>query len=202
MKICNKCGFDLPLDNFHNRAASKDGKSPTCIECDKTRHAVYYKANRKLLLKQKKTYAIINKVEIAKTKRLYQLNNPTKVRQMHRDRKRNRSKVDELFRLKNNMRNLIGRLFINKGLKKTSKSHEILGCSYEEFKEYIENQFQSWMNWDNYGRYNGQPSYGWDIDHIVPLSTAKTEEEIIKLNHYTNLQPLCSKINRYIKKNK
>ena len=26
-------------------------------------------------------------------------------------------------------------------------------------------------------------------------------EKIIKLNHYTNFQPLCSKINRYIKRN-
>ena len=43
--------------------------------------------------------------------------------------------------------------------------------------------------------------YMWDIDHIIPVSSAKREEEIIKLNHYTNLQPLCSKINRYIKKN-
>ena len=34
----------------------------------------------------------------------------------------------------------------------------------------------------------------------VPLSLAKSEEELIKLNHYTNLQPLCSKINRDIKK--
>ena len=40
------------------------------------------------------------------------------------------------------------------------------------------------------------------LDHVVPLSTAKKEEDIIKLNHYTNLQPLCSKINRDIKKDK
>jgi len=58
------------------------------------------------------------------------------------------------------------------------------------------------MNWDNRGLYNGEFNYGWDIDHIVPLSTATTEEELIKLCHYTNTQPLCSKINRDIKKNR
>jgi len=56
------------------------------------------------------------------------------------------------------------------------------------------------MNWDNKGLYNGNFEYGWDVDHIIPLSSAKTEEEIIRLNHYSNLQPLCSKINRDIKK--
>ena len=64
----------------------------------------------------------------------------------------------------------------------------------------MESKFEPWMCWENYGLYNGQPDYGWDIDHIIPLKTAKTEENIINLSHYTNLQPLCSHINRDIKK--
>jgi hypothetical protein len=83
-----------------------------------------------------------------------------------------------------------------------SKTYKILGCSYCELKIYLESKFEPWMNWDNYGKYNGELNYGWDIDHIVPLSSAKTEEEIIKLNHYTNLQPLCGYINRVIKRDK
>jgi hypothetical protein len=67
--------------------------------------------------------------------------------------------------------------------------------------EYIESKFESWMNWDNRGKFNGELNYGWDLDHIVPISSAVTEEDIIKLNHYTNFQPLCSYINRVIKKN-
>lgn len=57
------------------------------------------------------------------------------------------------------------------------------------------------MDWDNKGFYDGELNHGWDIDHIIPLDSAKNEEEIIKLNHYNNLQPLCSKINRDLKKN-
>ena len=45
------------------------------------------------------------------------------------------------------------------------------------------------MTFDNHGL------HGWHIDHITPLSTATTEEEIIKLCHYTNLQPLWAEDN-------
>ena len=77
-----------------------------------------------------------------------------------------------------------------------------LGCSLEELKVYIESKFEPWMSWDNYGKYNGELNYGWDIDHITPISKANTEEDVIKLNHYSNLQPLCSRVNRDIKRDK
>ena len=75
----------------------------------------------------------------------------------------------------------------------------MLGCTYVEFHVYIENKFEPWMTWDNRGLYNGELNYGWDIDHIIPVSSAQTEEELIKLFHHTNLQPLCSYVNRNIK---
>jgi len=77
-----------------------------------------------------------------------------------------------------------------------------LGCSLEYLKTYIESKFKPWMNWSNHGKYNGELNYGWDIDHIIPLSKAKTEKEFNELCHYKNLQPLCSRINRDIKKDK
>ena len=68
------------------------------------------------------------------------------------------------------------------------------------FKLYIESKFEPWMTWENQGKYeSGKLNYGWDLDHIVPLDSADTEEEILKLNHYTNIQPLCSYTNRNIK---
>ena len=80
------------------------------------------------------------------------------------------------------------------------RTHELLGCSLEEFKVYLESKFEPWMSWGNYGKYNGEYEYGWDIDHIIPVSSAQTEDDIIRLNHFTNLQPLCSKFNRVIKR--
>ena len=90
--------------------------------------------------------------------------------------------------------------FKRNGYTKKSKSIDIIGCSFEEFQEHLESKFESWMTWENKGIYNGELNYGWDIDHIIPLSSAKTEEDVIKLNHYTNLQPLCGYTNRYLKR--
>lgn len=41
-----------------------------------------------------------------------------------------------------------------------------------------------------------------DIDHIIPISTATTESDLFKLNHYTNLQLLYYKDNRFVKSDK
>jgi hypothetical protein len=112
----------------------------------------------------------------------------------------NKRKSDSKFKLIQNIRANIRKKIKKYGYTKKSRTYEILGCSYEDFKKYLESKFQDWMTWDNRGLYNGTECYGWDIDHIVPVSTAKTEEDVIRLNHYLNLQPLCSKINRDIKK--
>jgi hypothetical protein len=112
-----------------------------------------------------------------------------------------RMKNDILYNISHVIRGLIQKSIKSTGYTKNSKTYEILGCSFEEFKIYLESKFEDWMSWDNRGLYNGELNYGWDIDHIIPVSSAKSEEKIIKLNHYTNLQPLCSYVNRYIKKN-
>jgi hypothetical protein len=83
-----------------------------------------------------------------------------------------------------NLRNLVRKSFSDKNYTKDSRTFEILGIDNEGLYEHIESQFREGMDWGNHGH------KGWHIDHIIPLASAKTVEEIIKLNHYTNLQPL------------
>jgi hypothetical protein len=82
------------------------------------------------------------------------------------------------MRIHNNIKNSLQKM----GFKKNTKTENILGCSFGEFKAHIESQFQPDMSWDN--------RHLWHIDHIMPVSMAKTEDEIIRLNHYRNLRPL------------
>ncbi len=131
-------------------------------------------------------------------------------RQIHKERdnpkkriyKKIRRKNDSLYKLKEACRKTIYMSIKRNGYSKKTKTYEILGCSYEDFKTHIESKFESWMNWDNYGLCNNEFNYGWDIDHIIPCASAITEEELLKLNHYSNLQPLCSHINRNLKRDR
>lgn len=150
------------------------------------------------------TYYLDNKKEILENKKKYYLDNKKTIIKKGCEYKYKRYHNDELYKLSKNIRNLIrNSIKVNKFSKK-SKTHEILGCTFEEFKKHLEFKFKSWMNWGNYGNWNGQPkemNIAWDIDHIIPLSTAITENDVLKLNHYSNLQPLCSFTNRYLKRN-
>lgn len=112
-------------------------------------------------------------------------------------------KQNPLYKLSVNIKNSIRKSINGKKYTKKSRSFEILGCSFEELKQYLENKFESWMNWENHGNPKDgifEPNKTWDIDHIIPLISANNEEELLVLNHYTNLQPLCSCVNRWIKK--
>lgn len=158
--------------------------------------AEYRKRNAEEKKLRDKQYYEANKERLKEKAKDYRTNNREKINQYHIERKKN----DPLYKLKCNLRSLIKESFKRKGFTKNSKTYQIIGCTYEQFKEHLEKQFEPWMTWDNYGLYNGTECYGWDIDHIIPLKTAKTENDVIRLCHYTNLQPLCSHINRDIKK--
>jgi len=152
--------------------------------------------------KRSKEYYNSNKDVINNKTKEYQKNNRDKINKYKREYNLNKRKNNPLFKMSNNIRTSIYNSIKRKGYSKNNKTQNILSCTFDEFFKYIENKFEEWMTWDNYGLYNGELNYGWDLDHIIPISSAETEEDIIRLNHYTNFQPLCSKINRDIKKHK
>ena len=146
-----------------------------------------------------KEYKNKNKERISQKKKEYYEANKDKLLKVINEWSKNERATNPLYKLKCNVRTLIGNSIRKGGFKKLSLTEQILGCTFEQFKEHLESQFEPWMSWDNRGLYNGTPDYGWDIDHIVPVSSANNEIELLQLNHYTNLKPLCSYINRDVK---
>lgn len=200
-KICAKCHDEKPINEFYISNSSKDGHQSNCKLCVKEYNILYSKINTVKIKDRQKEYNDKNKKNIKEKHKIYCQINKDILKKKNVARRKIRHQTDNLFRLKHNIRGSIGKSIRNKGYTKKTHTYVILGCSYDEIKSHLEKQFQPWMNWNNYGLYNGTPNYGWDIDHIIPDSSATTEEELLTLNHYTNLQPLCSHINRDIKRN-
>jgi len=148
----------------------------------------------KNLEKQKKIDLKLKNKEEERQKKI-QYYNSEEYKELKKQRRRKIDKVkwkkrwdtDERFAMKVRLRNLIRNSFRKRGYSKTSKTQEILGVDYGGLIEYIQSKFQDGMSWDNRGL--------WHIDHIIPLSSAKTKDELINLCHYTNLQPLWAEDN-------
>lgn len=124
--------------------------------------------------------------------RAYKEKNKEKIRIKNAEYRKKRKENDPLYRFTEGVRKRILNSFKENGYTKKAKTHEILGCSFEVFKNHIESQFEDWMTWNNRGS-STKYKTKWEIDHIIPIATAYTEEDIIRLNHHTNLRPLCSK---------
>jgi len=162
----------------------------------------YYQQNKERLKERARKWSEQNKEHVRKrNKKNYQKNkerykerykeyyaqNKERIKKYIKEYERERRKTDPLFKMKCNLRGRTWSAFKSKGYYKNTKTQEILGVNWEVCKAHVERQFTKGMNWDNHG--------DWHIDHIIPLSSAKTEEELIKLCHYSNLQPLWAKGN-------
>jgi hypothetical protein len=114
----------------------------------------------------------------------FKKNNPNYKKQYEKEKR----EIDPIYRLSMNVRNRINKFLKLNNITKQNKTFDIVGCSPKFLKEHIENQFKEGMSLHLIGKRI-------HIDHIIPLSFAKTEEEILKLCHYTNLQPLWAEDN-------
>lgn len=108
----------------------------------------------------------------------YNEKNKERIRAMQKAR----LKEDTLYRFKTQVRKLLCQSFVRRNYCKNTKGEEILGCSMDFFVEYIKSKFTEGMTLENYGE--------WHIDHVIPLATAQSIEDVKRLCHYTNLQPL------------
>ena len=204
MKICKNCGIEKDYSEFYKDKKSKDGYRGKCKNCMSIYQSNIDKEHRRLICKKSYYERIKEKrlVRYYENKKIeseyakeYSRNNRLELNEYRREYDKKRIKVDVVYKLTKSIRSLIFISIKGRGYTKNSKTYTILGCSFEDFKLYIESKFENWMNWSNQGKYTGNYFETWQLDHIIPMSSAKNETEVIKLNHYTNFQPICSKIN-------
>lgn len=170
------------------------------IEKRKKSSKIYRSNNKEYLKEVNKKWREDNKDYLKIKKKEYRQNN------RHIDRAWLKKKKDEdpLFKLSLQIRvsfNNIFKKILDGKVTKNKTSLEILCCSFEEFFDHIESQFLSWMSFSNHGLCEEDLfDCSWHFDHIIPISYAKTEEEVYLLNHWSNFQPMCGK--RNLSKNK
>ena len=201
-KICKKCLKDKSLSDFSKNKNTKDGLQVNCKICVKEYKEQYYLDNKEKILEKSKEYYVENQKHIIDRVKIWGDKNKDKVEQYKKKYVENnrdfinskmvqRKKDDPILKLK-----MLYRSKTNKILGSNREStFDLIGCSPSELKSHLEKQFKDDMSWGNHGL------FGWHIDHIIPLSSAKTEDELKRLCHYSNLQPLWA-VENIIKRDK
>ena len=195
-KKCGSCKEVKPmtLEYFGKALSNKDGFKNTCKECRKQKEynnkieyihkisKIYYKENRIEIEKKTKLYRLKNIVKIQNYKKEYYETNKIYIKENVRKNAMNRRHIDIDYKLLCYYRTRIYKALKGKDKSKTTK--ELIGCSIEELKKYLENQFVEGMTWENYGE--------WHVDHIKPCASFNfsNEYEQKECFNYTNLQPL------------
>lgn len=167
-KECVTLGCGLkPISEFHVNKAKKDGYHYLCKSCVSRKSALSYEKNKDIIKKKATDYYNKNKEAALK---------------VANERAKRRRKEDPYYKVVRNLRNRLYYALINPNWKKNTHFSQYIGCDRETLMNHLSSKFKDNMSFENYGE--------WHIDHIIPLSSAKSEEELYRLCHYTNLQPL------------
>jgi len=204
-KVCKHCDkkYTNTSKNFFRDKWRIDGLHETCKKCEIKRRKLNYSGTQ-FKIKIKTCCDCNRKLNISNfdvdrtTKDGYKYRcrkcciiytNTEDKRLRTRNRQKCREKDDPTYKLYRRIRTRIYMALRNNYKNTTTK--ELLGCSIENLKQYLEIKFKLGMSWVNYG------VNGWHIDHIIPCDVfdLSDEEQQKKCFNYTNLQPLWAREN-------
>jgi len=175
MRTCTICKEKKPLTEFYTRYYK-------CKVCWKQSES--YKSTFKKRNEYNREWDKNNKDKILEYRKKFKTNNPNYMAEWMAKKR----EQDPVFKISQNMRTRLGNVIRAKNYTKRNHLHEVLGISWSGFEKYVSSLFEDGMNWDNYGE--------WELDHIKPLAMAVDGDEVLKLFHYKNLQPLWKNENR------
>jgi hypothetical protein len=191
-KICKKCGDEKLICEFGVLNRNNDGLNTSCKVCYNKKQQKWRKDNiNYVITKRKKLYYDNQDKNKEYSKQYYYENKIHYNKVSSKWNKQNFEKRKEIckkysqkpeVKLRSNLGHRIYLFLKSKSHTKNKKTEEMLGCDFIFFINYLELKFTEGMSWENYGK--------WHVDHIIPLSSAETEEDVYNLCHYTNLQPL------------
>ena len=188
------------LKHYESDVACRAGHVPqirrvstnSCIACDRERqrrHDVveykkaHYQANKERTIARVKEWYEANRESAIKRACAYQKANLPKLIKQREAKKRERAKSDPRITLRSRLKAQLQISLRRIGANKKGRSTlSVIGCNLEELKQHIERQFVRGMTWEN--------RHLWHVDHIIPLASAETEQDVLRLSHFTNLRPM------------
>lgn len=194
-KTCKQCLLSKLISGFHKKKNGKFGVNAICKDCYNLKYRELYSNASPSEIEARKERrlsesAITSRKKTADSekRKLYikQYVNQPEIRAKINKSYRERNK-DPIINLANRCRARLKDSLKKNGYGKKSKTNTILGCVYEFFKQHIESQFADGMSWDRFDEIH--------LDHFIPIALASTEEDVLALNHYTNIQPLWAEDN-------
>jgi hypothetical protein len=144
----------------------------------------YREKNKEKLNEYQKKWKESNSEKVKESQKKHQKEWYLKNKKILNEKIKLKKLTNPIFSISCSVRKRMSEYLRKNNILKKNKTFEIVGLNPIELSHYLESKFTEGMSWDNYGK------YGWHIDHIIPLSSAKTEKELYKFCHYTNLQPL------------
>lgn len=188
LKRCSICKQIKPFDEFYYRKDLNNYRN-WCKDCEKSRTKDFYIDNKEVILEKQHQSYKDNRDVILQRKKEYAKTHKEQLREYHTKYVFDRRRNDDIFHFKSQIRHLINQSFRRWGIQKRGKTEDIVGCDFSTFNEYLLKTYK-----DNYGvEWDGKEEV--HVDHIIPLSTANTEEDILKLCNFKNLQLLKAKDN-------
>jgi hypothetical protein len=205
-KISHKEHYLNNIDKIKEKSKFYRENNPNKIKEWVTNHPNYHKEYNEEWIKSNsnyhKEYYLNNIDKVKESSKNYDKTNPNFRKDLYQSDKAyyisksikyilKRRKEDSIFKIKSNIISSIYSSFkraCNGKFTKSKRTELILGCTIEDFIKHLQSLFTENMTLKNHGK--------WEMDHIIPISSAKTEEDIIRLNHYTNFQPLWKEDNR------
>lgn len=181
IKTCKDCGLTSDLTKWVTKRGKIEGLR--CLACENIRSKAYYARPERTL-----QVAETNKQEKQKASRKLAVNTHRatdrgrlSTQEANKANQARRRLEDPLYVFNDRLRAVVGTALKRQGYSKTSRTHKILGASFEEVMQHLNCP-------------NGIPE-GYELDHILPMALAYDEASAIKLNHYTNLQLLSKAAN-------
>ena len=197
LKECSKCKTEKPLIKFYKCNDGVGGVRGDCIICCKLFFAGYRRTHKEFLKTSGKEYRARPDVQ-KKTREYnkkyrpdYVLRNRNRISANALANQKKRIEIDPAFKLLIRLRSRVYSLLKNVNHRKIKSTLELLGCSADDFKKYLESKFVQGMTWENYNL------RGWHVDHIIPCArfNLMNEEELKRCFHFSNLQPMWAKEN-------